>query len=130
MSTSLAFSQENTNLSTQDIGVSVEFKTWKTKYLSLLKSANANVNACNAIIKKHTYLNRFGEKRYDSNTFSKQEKITFNKNLDALESKNKSIGELEDNRDLYLYWNDSVTIKESVQSYNLSTFYNTTSRCY
>lgn len=107
-----------------------KYKIWKIKYLSLLKSAYVNVNTCNTIIKNHTYLNRFREKRYDSDTFTKQEKITFNKNLDALESKNKSIRELEDNRDFYLYWNDLVTIKESVQSYNLSTFYNTTSRCY
>ena len=130
MSTSLAFSQENANSPTQDIGVTAEFKTWKTKYLSLLKSADINVNACNTIIKKHTYLNRRGEKMYDSDTFTKQEKITFNKNLDILDSKLKQIGELEDNRNLYLYWIDLATIKESAQSYNLSTFYNTTSRCY
>nr|WP_315219787.1 hypothetical protein [uncultured Flavobacterium sp.] len=42
----------------KNLGNSVEYKTWKTNYLALLQSAQINVNTCNAIIKKHTYLNR------------------------------------------------------------------------
>lgn len=110
-----------------------KYKIWKTKYFASLKSANTNVNACEAIIKKHTYLNRFREKRYDSDTFTKQEKITFNKNLDALEDKLKSIWELEKEDGFYNYydyWQKSIPFKESLESVRLGGYLNNTSRCY
>ena len=110
-----------------------KYKIWKTKYFASLKSANTNVNACEAIIKKHTYLNRFREKRYDSDTFTKQEKITFNKNLDALEDKLKSIWELEKEDgyyNYYDYWQKSIPFKESLESVRLGGYLNNTSRCY
>ncbi len=114
----------------ENTGNTVEYKNWKTKYLTLIQSAQLNVNVCKAIISKHTYLNRFGEKLYDSSTFTKQEKITFNKNLDLLEIKNGQIEELEKNRDLYLYFSDKATTEELAKSYHLSDFYNSTNRCY
>lgn len=107
-----------------------EYKTWKAKYLSLIQSAQTNINTCKAIIAKHTYLNRRGEKMYDSNTFTSQEKITFNKNLDTLELKNKQIRELENNKDLYLYYTDKATFEEIAKSFHLSNFFNTTNYSY
>lgn len=104
-----------------------EYKTWKAKYLSLIQSAQTNVNVCKAIIAKHTYVNRRGEKMYDSNTFTSQEKITFNKNLDTLELKNKQIRELEADKVFYNYYNDKATMEESARSYHLTDFFNTTS---
>lgn len=114
----------------KNLGNSSEYKTWKTKYLSLLQSAQTNVNFCNAIIKKHTYLNRIGQKRYDSEKFTKQEKLSFNKNLDSLNEKLKMIGDLEDKRDFLAYYNDKVSNVEATKSYSLSSFYNSTSRSY
>ncbi|MEP6804653.1 MAG: hypothetical protein ABI892_09025, partial [Flavobacterium sp.] len=112
----------------KNMGNSAEYKTWKTKYLTLLQSAQTNVNTCNAIIRKHTYLNRIGQKRYDSEKFSKQEKLTFNKNLDSLSEKLKTIGDLEDKRDFLAYYNDKVSTVEATKSYSLSSFYNSTNR--
>lgn len=114
----------------ENIGNSLEYKKWKTKYLNLMQSALVNVNTCNSIIKKHTYLNRLHEKKYNSDSFTKQEKILFNKNLDLLENKIKQISELEENRDLYLYFIDNGTIRETTGAYNLSYYLNTTNRCY
>lgn len=104
-----------------------EYKTWKSKYLSLIQSAESNVSVCKAIIAKHTYVNRRGENIYDSTTFTSQEKATFNKNLDTLELKNKQIKELETDKEFYHYYNDKATIEESARSYRLSDFFNTTS---
>ncbi|TPG42026.1 hypothetical protein [Flavobacterium pectinovorum] len=114
----------------KNLGNTVEYKTWKTKYLTLLQSAQTNVNTCNAIIKKHTYLNRLGQKRYDSDKFTKQEKLSFNKNLDSLNEKLKTIGDLEDNRDFLAFYNNKVSTVEATKSYALSSFYNSTSRSY
>nr|WP_294927770.1 hypothetical protein [uncultured Flavobacterium sp.] len=114
----------------QNLGNTSEYKMWKSKYLALLQSAQTNVNSCNAIIGKHTYLNRIGQKKYDTNTFTKQEKSSFNQNLDSLNDKLKQIGELENQRDNLSFYNNKASIEESVKSYNLSTYYNTTSRCY
>lgn len=107
-----------------------EYKSWKTKYISLLQSAQINVNTCNAIIKKHTYLNRLGQKRYDTETFSKQEKLTFNKNLDSLNEKLKMISDLEDDRDFLAFYNEKASDLDAVKSYGLSSFYNSTSKSY
>lgn len=114
----------------KNIGNSVEYKTWKINYLALLQSAQTNVNTCNAIIKKHTYLNRLGQKRYDSATFTKQEKVSFNKNLDALNEKLKKIGELEDERDFLDFYNNKISNAEATKSNNIFSFYSNTSRCY
>lgn len=121
---------ENERTYFKNLGNTEEYKLWKTNYLTLLKSAQTNVNTCNAIIKKHTYLNRLGQKRYDSATFTKQEKVSFNKNLDSLNEKLKKIGELEDERDFLSYYNDKVSTVEATKSYSLSSFYNSTSRSY
>lgn len=114
----------------QNIGNTAEYKTWRTNYLTLLQSAQTNVNACNVIIKKHTYLNRLGQKRYDSTTFTKQEKASFNQNLDSLNEKLRKIGDLEDKRDFLAYYNDKASTAEATKSYALSSFYNSTSRSY
>lgn len=114
----------------KNLGNTVEYKTWKTNYLTLLQSAQINVNTCTAIIKKHTYLNRLGQKIYDSDTFTKQEKLTFNKNLDSLNEKLMKIGDLEDKRDFLTFYNNKVSTVEATRSYSLSSFYNSTSRSY
>lgn len=114
----------------KNLGTNSEYKTWKVKYVGLLQSARVNVNACDAIIAKHTYLNRIGQKRYDSATFTKQEKITFNKNLDLMNDKLSQIGELEANRDYLQYYNDKASTKEAAESYSLASYYNSTSRVY
>ena len=114
----------------KNIGNSSDYKTWKTKYLALLQSAQTNVNACNTIIKKHTYLSRIGQKRYDSEKFTKQEKLTFNKNLDFLNEKLKTIGDLEDKRDFLDFYNNKVSTVEATKSYSLSSFYNSTIKNY
>lgn len=114
----------------QNIGNTAEYKTWRTNYLTLLQSAQTNVNACNVIINKHTYLNRLGQKRYDSTTFTKQEKASFNQNLDSLNEKLRKIGDLEDKRDFLAYYNDKASNEEAAKSYVLSSFYNSTSRSY
>jgi hypothetical protein len=108
----------------------LEYKTWKAKYLELIQSAQVNVNTCKAIIAKHTYLNRRGEKMYDSTTFTSPEKINFNKNLDILNDKNQEIRKLENNRDLYSYYTDKATMEEIAKSYHLSNFFNTTNYSY
>ncbi len=112
----------------QNMGTTVEYKNWKTKYVGLLQSAQLNVNTCKAIIQKHTYLNRLGQKMYDSTTFTQQERTTFNKNLDSLSSKLGQISDLEYQSNFYSYYNEKATINESAVSFNLSTFYNTTGR--
>jgi hypothetical protein len=114
----------------KNLGNTDEFKTWKSKYMSLLQSAQTNVNSCNAIIKKHTYLNRIGQKRYDSDKFTKQEKMSFNQNLDALNEKLEKIRELESERDNLSFYNEKASDPEAVKSYSISNFYNNTSRCY
>lgn len=114
----------------KNMGNSAEYKTWKTKYLTLLQSAQTNVNTCNAIIKKHIYLNRLGQKRYDSDKFTKQEKLTFNKSLDSLNEKLKTIGDLEDKRDFLTFYNNKASNEEATKSYTLSSFYNSMSRSY
>lgn len=114
----------------QNIGNTAEYKAWKTKYVGLLQSAQINVNACNAIISKHTYLNRIGQKRYDSDTFTKQEKMSFNKNLDLLNDKLNQIGVLDDNGDFLQYYNDKASDQEALKSYTLSSYYSTTNRAY
>lgn len=114
-----------------DMPNTIEYKTWKSKFLSLIQSAESNVNVCKGIIAKHTYKNRFGEKLYDSSTFTSQEKVTFNKNLDTLEIKIKQIRELaENNKDFYDYYNDKATNEESAKFYHLSNFSNTTGHSY
>ncbi|MEM0576025.1 hypothetical protein [Flavobacterium polysaccharolyticum] len=114
----------------KNLGNTDEYKTWKSKYLSLLQSAQTNVNSCNAIIKKYTYLNRIGQKRYDSDKFSKQEKGSFNQNLDSLKAKLEKIRVLESERDNLSFYNEKASDAEAVKSYSISNFYNSTSRCY
>lgn len=118
------------NINYTNLGNTAEYKTWKAKYVSLQQSAQVNVNSCNAIIKKHTYLNLLGQKRYDSDTFTKQEKVIFNKNLDLLYDKLQQIGDLDDKRDFLAFYNNKASTEEAVNAYKLSTFYTTTSRCY
>ncbi|MFH6943969.1 hypothetical protein [Flavobacterium sp. FlaQc-50] len=112
----------------KNLGNTAEYKAWKATYLTLLQSAQINVNTCNSIIKKHTYLNRLGQKRYDSEKFTEQEKLSFNKNLDSLNDKLKKIADLEDKRDFLEYYNDKISTTEATKSYSLSSFYNSTSR--
>lgn len=110
------------------ISTDTDYIKWKGNYENLLVSANKNVTICNAIINKHSFRNIFGEKLYDSSTFSNDEKKRFNQSLDILNSKIEQIKILEENNKFYMYWNDNASIEESVKSFNLSNFYYNTNR--
>lgn len=107
-----------------------EYKIWKSKYEKTILVAEGNVNRCEAIIKKHTFKNAFGEKLYDSSDFTESEKKVFNQNLDLLEKHNDELGKLEDDKKFYNYWNDTVSIEKSTSSYRLSSYFNSKSKAY
>lgn len=106
------------------------YKEWKAKYEKKLLLAQKNVDKCEAIIKKHTFKNAFGQKRYDSSDFSKSEKKVFNDNLEMLGNLNDEIGKLEDEKKYYYYWNENANDYKSTTSYRLSSYYNNKSKVY
>lgn len=114
----------------QNIGNTAEYKAWKTKYVTTLQSCSVNINACKAIITKHTYKNMLGEKMYDSGDFSKQEKISFNRNLDSLNAKITQLRDLEYKNEFINYYNNNATTAEATRSYSVSSYYNNTNRAY
>lgn len=107
-----------------------EYKQWKVKYEKLIALAQANVDKCEVIIKKHTFRNAFGEKLYDSSDFTESEKKVFNATLDSLGKQNEEIGNLEDEKKFYFYWNETVSMQKSTTSYRLSSYYNNKSKVY
>lgn len=107
-----------------------EYKAWVAKYEKAISIAQGNVDKCEAIIKKHTYKNAFGEKLYDSSDFTESEKKVFNQNLDLLGQQNEKIRELENEKKFYHYWNENVSIEKSASSYRLSSYHNSKNKAY
>jgi len=107
-----------------------EYKVWVAKYEQAISIAQGNIDKCEAIIKKHTYKNAFGEKLYDSSDFSETEKKVFNQNLDLLGKRNEEIGELENEKKFYHFWNENVSIEKSTSSYRLSSYFNSKNKAY
>jgi len=106
-----------------------QYQQWKAKYEKAISLAQANVDKCESIIKKHTFKNIFGQKQFDSSEFSDSEKKVFNQNLESLAKYNDEIGKLEEEK-YYGFWNETVTMQESTSSYRLSSYYNNTSKVY
>ena len=107
-----------------------DYIKWKTKYERTIALAQANIDKCESIIKKHTFRNAFGEKMYDTSDFTESEKKIFNDNLDKLGKRNKEIGELETQKKYYHYWNNNVDMNKSTSSYRLSSYYNSKNKAY
>jgi|SRR5690606_12571499 len=107
-----------------------EYKAWVAKYEKAISIAQENIDKCEAIIKKHTYKNAFGEKLYDSSDFTESEKKVFNQNLDLLGQQNEKIRELENEKKFYHYWNENVSIERSTSSYRLSSYHNSKNKAY
>lgn len=107
-----------------------EYKSWKAKYQQLQASAQTHIDACEAIIKKHTFRNVFDEKKYDSSDFTQQEKAIFNKNLDLLKSKLDQLEEMAADRDFSNHYYDQIPMNESTRVLNLSNYYNSTRKAY
>lgn len=120
---------------TMEILNSTEYKNWKTKYLSIIKSADANILIMNNLEKKYSFRNNFGNLVWDSNSFTKQDKITYNKNYDAIAEKLNSIKELQkigDNEKYLNYYENSVISSKTngIELYSLSQYYSTHERLY
>lgn len=111
-----------------NIGTSVEYKNWKTKYTSVLQSCSVNMNACNAIIAKYRYKNVYHEWVYFPSDFSSVDKIAFKKNIDSLGEKIKKLSEMEDSYSpdyaFYNYYTDHASTEEAMKSYKASQYYN------
>lgn len=107
-----------------------EYLKWKGSYEKALSLSQKNVDKCNAIIKKYTFKNAFGQKIYDSSDFSKTDKNTFNQNLDMIFERSTDIRDLEDEKKYYFYWNDTVSTEKSTWSYRISSYFNSTSKVY
>lgn len=107
-----------------------EYKTWNTKYEKAISLAQQNIDKCEAIIKKHTYKNAFGEKLYDSSTFTELEKNIFNQSLNQLEKYNREIGELENEKKFYHFWNENVSTEKSTSSYRFSSYFKSKNKAY
>lgn len=106
---------------------SVEYKNWKTKYLSIINSAKANALIMNNLENKYTFRNNFGNKVLDRNSFSKQDKINYNKNYDAIVKKLDDIRQLQKiGRNEYfdsLYTHSVIDKLEVLDLPNLAQFY-------
>jgi len=122
--------QKNREAEWKAMPTNLKYKQWKVKYEKALSLSQANVNKCEAIIKKHTFKNAFGQKKYDSSDFSQSEKKVFNQNLDLLKKQSDEIGSLESEEKYYYYWNETVSIQKSTWSYRLSSYYNSKSKVY
>lgn len=107
-----------------------KYKQWKVKYEKVISLAQANVDKCEAIIKKHTFKNVFGQKRYNSSDFTESDKKIYNKNLDLLGKNHDEIGDLENEKKYYFYWYDTVSMRKSTSSYRSSSYYNSKSKVY
>ncbi len=118
---------------------SIEYKNWKTKYLSIIKSADANKLIINNLEKKYSFRNNYGNKVWDPNSFSKQDKLNYNKNYEAIGKKLDDIRELQKiGRNDYfqrLYEDSVISLKtngsdKGIELYNLSQYYNNQEKLY
>jgi hypothetical protein len=102
-----------------------EYLIWKTKYLSLTKSAENNITICNSILKRNTFINVLGQSVWNADKISKKDKIEFNNNYDAITEKLSKIGVLEQERKFYSYYLDNVKGDEGLNVYGISIFHST-----
>ncbi|GAK99685.1 hypothetical protein JCM19314_3730 [Nonlabens ulvanivorans] len=105
-----------------------DYIIWKRDYENALRESQSNIDKCEAIIKKHTFKNAFGEKIYDSSDFSENEKNTFNKNLESISNRRRVIRELEDNSEYYNFWVDSVSEERASWSYSIAVYFRSKSK--
>ena len=114
---------------TKEILNSVEYKNWKTKFLSIFNSAKANAVIIDNLENKYSFRNNFGNKVWDPSSFSKQDKIIYNKNYDAIGKKLDDMKELQKiGRNEYfesLYGHLAGTqTSAGLEIYNLAQYYN------
>src|SRR5690606_34824500 len=107
-----------------------EYKAWVAKYEKAISIAQENIDKCEAIIKKHTYKNAFGEKLYDSSDFTESEKKVFNQNLDLIVKKKMKNSKIKKEKKFYQYLNENVSIERSTSSYRLSSYHNSKNKAY
>lgn len=74
---------------------SIEYKKWKAKYLAMIKSADSNILVINNLEKKYSFRNKFGRRIWDPNALSKQDRITYNKNYNAIKNKIDAVEEYQ-----------------------------------
>lgn len=131
--------EELSNAKTKEILNSVEYKNWKTKYLSIIKSADENILIINNLEKKYSFTNKLGYKVWDSNSLSKQDKLTYNNNYEAIGKKLDAIRELQkigDNEKYLNYYENSVISSQTnsadkgIELYILSQYYNNHEKLY
>lgn len=106
---------------------SIEYKNWKTKYLSIINSAKANATVMVNLENKYSFRNIFGNSVLDRNSFSKQDQINYNKNYDAIVKKLDDIRQLQKiGRNEYfdrLYTHSVIDKLEVMDLPNLAQFY-------
>lgn len=131
--------EELSNAKTKEILNSVEYKNWKAKYLSIIKSADENILIINNLEKKYSFTNKLGYKVWDSNSLSKQDKLTYNNNYEAIGKKLDAIRELQkigDNEKYLNYYENSVISSQTnsadkgIELYILSQYYNNHEKLY
>lgn len=118
-----------------NMATSVEYKNWKTKFDAIVNSCPVNINACNALMNKHKYRNIYHNWAYDLESFTKAERISFNKNLDLLEAKCDKLGELdgylnESNKVYFNYWSDKASTHDAGVFSSILEYSKTTERFY
>ncbi|ENA1795686.1 hypothetical protein ABF176_002533, partial [Flavobacterium psychrophilum] len=101
---------------------------WKTKYNELTKSGTINMNNCNAITKKYSFVNVFGNTVLNASKIPKQEKVIFNNNYDKINEKLLEIGILERERDFLGKFVDNVKENEGLDVYKLSLYVSNVSK--
>lgn len=131
--------QELSNKKTKEVLNSAEYKNWKEKYISIINLADANILVINNLEKKYSFTNNFGNKVWDANRFSKQDKLTYNNNYEAIGKKLDAVRELQklgDNEKYLNYYENSVISAQTngstkgVELYNLSQYYNNHEKLY
>lgn len=116
-----------------EIGKSIEYKNWKIKYFSIINAADANILIINNLEKKYSFRNNFGNKVFDPRSFTKQDIMTYNKNLDAIEKKLKAISELQktENNESFLKFYENSSLHNSnngIELYSLAQYSNNHSK--
>lgn len=120
---------EKDRIKYQNIGNTAEYKSWKIKYLAILKSADGNKLIINNLETKHSFRNRLGHKVWDPKSLTKQEKQTYNNNLDAISKKLDIINELQaiGDNSIFLNYYENINLNDFVKGeelWNLSSYFN------
>lgn len=116
-------SEYETTKSDEDLkNFTIGYLAWKTQYIGLTKSAKMNINNCNSILKRNTFINALGRSVWNPDKISKKDKIDFNNNLDKITEKLNKLGSLSEERKYYNYFLDNVKENEGIDVYGLSIF--------